>query len=617
MGDRASYALRRPGSRSVDVRFAQFGSPFLFGDVFWGPEQTQALIESLEKGPWLDDVYGEAAVAMCLQKRRIAIYSYQLEPHDRLVAARLMEPLWPGWQIRFVTRLTEVTSTVGHDLVKAWARKATRSAARQRDFHLRTDPLADLGKQQSARPHDTPIHGVVTLIDERGASDHLFDVDLGAALFAGPALIAALPRAPTLSAAERGLRARLRGWDVKSPDELFVSFRRGPHAVVDPAARRLVLTVERGLEEATAFANAHAYAVAWPDWKLEVQRGGLPAHYAKTGRAVPELLRVREAPEPAPGSLDDEARTVASLRRIRALLLEAEAEKAEADAFLGQAALVIDELSAEATAAGATVQTLGTAGFDTPKGPLSPAEKRALWERAVREAGLEAQAARAAEPAPEAAEPGASPTPDERFDEAHLKYRYGDDRDAARTKLDALLAEHPRHARALGLRGRIAYLDGEDAEARRHSEAAIAVDPDDAEPWATLGLLAARAKDFDEQVRCYERALQCAPHSWIRNNLMCAHLDRAEPMPAGPERVALLERALEIATESSDRTSSLHWGEACALSMLERDADRAWEAMRSALRLEYWNRKPFLAKLRADPQLAWVWRMKQGETLKE
>jgi hypothetical protein len=51
--------------------------------------------------------------------------------------------------------------------------------------------------------------------------------------------------------------------------------------------------------------------------------------------------------------------------------------------------------------------------------------------------------------------------------------------------------------------------------------------------------------------------------------------------------------------------------------MLERDVDRAWEAMRSALRLEYFNRKPFLEKLVADPQLAWVWRMKQGETLKE
>jgi hypothetical protein len=29
------------------------------------------------------------------------------------------------------------------------------------------------------------------------------------------------------------------------------------------------------------------------------------------------------------------------------------------------------------------------------------------------------------------------------------------------------------------------------------------------------------------------------------------------------------------------------------------------------------SRKPFLEKLHADPQLAWVWRMKQGETLKE
>ena len=83
VGDRANYALRRPGSRRVDVRFAQFGSPFLFGDVFWGPAHAQSFIEAQDKGPWLDDVYGEAAVAMCLQKQRVAIYSYQLGQGSR------------------------------------------------------------------------------------------------------------------------------------------------------------------------------------------------------------------------------------------------------------------------------------------------------------------------------------------------------------------------------------------------------------------------------------------------------------------------------------------------------------------------------------------------------
>jgi tetratricopeptide (TPR) repeat protein len=620
MGDRASYALRRPGSRRADVRFAQFGSPFLFGDVFWGPAHAQALIESLEKGPWLDDVYGEAAIAMCLEKQRVAIYSYQLDPHDRLVAARLMQPLWPGWQLRFVTRLTEVTPTVGQDLVKTWARQAKRGAERRRDYYAKREPLAGLGEQQSTKPHDLLIHGIVTLLGERGPADRLFDIDLSAALFAGPALLDALPRALTLPAAERGLRTRLRNWEVKSPADLFVTFRCGPHALLDPASRRLVLTVERGLEESAAYANAHAYAIAWPDWKLTVQRGGLPAHFAATGREVPEVLRVPEPGEPAPTSLDDTALMVASLRRMRALLLEADAEKAAADTFLGRAAGVIEAIAEEAAAGGATVETDGAAGFDTPKGTLSAADKLRLWERAVREAGLEAEAALAAkeaDPTDEAAEPAATPTPDERFNEAHLSYRYGNDRNGARTVLDALLAEHPRHARALGLRGRIAYLDGDDAEARRQSQAAIAVDPDDAEPWATLGLVAGRAKDFDELVRCYERALECAPYTWIRNNIASAYLGRAEPLPPGPARVALLERALELATSSSEPSSSLYWAEACALSMLERDADRAWEAMRSALRHEYHNRKPFLEKLHADPQLAWVWRMKEGETLKE
>lgn len=87
-----------------------------------------------------------------------------------------------------------------------------------------------------------------------------------------------------------------------------------------------------------------------------------------------------------------------------------------------------------------------------------------------------------------------------------------------------------------------------------------------------------------------------------------------DPSPKTARR-ELLERALELATTTATPTSSSRWAEACALSLLERDADRAWDALAEALRLERKDREQLLTKLKADPQLAWLWRMKQGHTL--
>ena len=612
MGDRANYALRRPGSRRVDVRLARFGAPFLFGDVFWGPEHAQAFIEAQEKGPWLDDVYGEAAIAMCLQKKRVALYSYQLGRFAAAIAVRLMQPLWPGWEIQFVTRLSEVTPAVGYDLVGAWVRKARKGAAKQLEYHRRRDPLAALGRELTARWYDPLLRGLVTHVTPAGPVDHLLDVDAPAALFAGPALLDALPRAVTLTAAERGLRARRKAWDLASPADLFVRYGCGPHVVIDPARRRLVLSVEEGLEESAAFANAHAIGSAWPGWELVVQRGGAPAHFAATSRTVPELLRGAQAPEPPPD--DDERLTLASLRHLRGLLFDADARKAEAEAFLGRASAAITSIVEDAVGRGATVERGGGADLVTPKGQLSLEERRRSWERAVREAGLEAAAERALGPAPEAVEP-TTRSPDERFHQAHLAFKHGSGRVEARALLEGLLVDDPRHTRALGLLGRIAYLDGHDDEARRWSEAAVALDPEDFEPWATLGLVSGRAKDRAQQVRYNSRAFECAPHPWIVDNLTCACLDHAEVLPPGDERCALLQRALDLATSTIPPTPFSRWSEACALSLLERDADRAWAALGEAVRLERREPAQLLAKLKADPQLAWVWRAKEGETL--
>jgi tetratricopeptide (TPR) repeat protein len=191
-----------------------------------------------------------------------------------------------------------------------------------------------------------------------------------------------------------------------------------------------------------------------------------------------------------------------------------------------------------------------------------------------------------------------------------MAHKYGTDREETWRRVEALLAVAPAHPKGLGLAGRLSFIGERLDDARRYAEAALALEPEDAESWGTLALVAGSRGDYDEQVRCYRRAIAAAPYPWIVNNLTCIYLNRAEHEPDAALRQRLLEEALAVNTSCRQRTSNLHWGEACALSMLGIEADRAHEAAANAVTTYQGSRGELRQKLNADPQLAWLWTQK-------
>src|SRR5262245_52637415 len=82
MGDRASYAIREEGT--VELFYGQFGAVTLLADIFWGPTTCEAMIRAQAPSDrWLDDVFGEAAVALCKDTRTVAFYDCRYADETR------------------------------------------------------------------------------------------------------------------------------------------------------------------------------------------------------------------------------------------------------------------------------------------------------------------------------------------------------------------------------------------------------------------------------------------------------------------------------------------------------------------------------------------------------
>ncbi len=590
MGDRASYAIR---SKRVDVRYAHFGSPFLFADIFWGPDDARTFIESLEKGGWLDDVYGEAAAALCFRTKVAGIYTYQLDEVDASIAARLMHALWPGWQIRFGRRLTDITHVVGVDLAANAIRASLKNAPKRRAMERKGNALERLGARFRSEPYDLyfSFDGVLTI----DATDRLVDVSLEQLLFEGPALLKHVANAPTLDEAHPVLRSMRYAWSRVPGEELT---HGSCHASIDTQAKRLVVTVAANrLQEVERIASAHAIGVAWPGWTFEVQTGGLAAHFG--ARGVPAVL---DTPRETPNVFARHTRkdVVASLRHIRTLLFGADEEKDKGAAFLANASAAIAQIVSDAGDAHVEIAD-GFSDDVTPKTALPLEERKRRYERAVREAGWTNE---------DAATPIAHDAPSESAASLVRTAYYAwarDNHDDAWTAIEKALALDATVANALA--GRICYSLDHIDDAERFSKAALALHDDDAEAWATLGLVASKRGDVVEKLRCYRRAAELAPKPWIANNLACALLGQAEHA-TGSARRSLCEQALAASALSVERSSNLHWADACAYSMQE-DAERAYACIKLARATdESRDRAARGQRMLDDTQLEFLWRVK-------
>lgn len=88
----------------------------MLADIFWGPDVCEAQIRKQERtSRWLDDVFGEAAVALCKDTRTVAFYDGRCPDDVRDTAARMMRAIW-GWTVKPERFVTGVAATLGVDL---------------------------------------------------------------------------------------------------------------------------------------------------------------------------------------------------------------------------------------------------------------------------------------------------------------------------------------------------------------------------------------------------------------------------------------------------------------------------------------------------------------------
>jgi hypothetical protein len=612
MGNPALYVIRRPGVRKLDVRYARFGAPFLVGELAHGPVHLEAVAAAAEPSPWEYDGGVEAAVVVCLRTKRLGVTSTQLDALDFDAVRRIFAPAWPGYEIHVAERLSAISPLVGANLLRRLVRSYGRPRIMrgQREYQLGMprlrgfDHTTDLGtdfrkraRSSSAwrRPHEDAFrfHGVLTLVQQDGAVDYLADAEVLALLHLGPDAVAWYDRLPTVTEAECLLTVQHRILPTGYFD-LRPHLAPPAHALVDVPGRRLVVTVETGPLEGDQYGMAHAVAHAWEGWALEVQLGGVAAHYARLGRAPHPAL----APPP-----ETRLSAGATVARLAPLVLEAAQRKAEAASFLERAAVVVDGLFEEQRAKYPDSEVVVTqhAPVDPSQVPAPPLDEeaavRARWEELVARSGLPATEL-AVEPA----------------DVAGLMYSAYDfrhDAAAAREQLAALFALEPGHRAGRHLALALTVALGPREALADEAAAVLAVAPDDAFALAVQALCASPV-DLDGLERAFDREPSPLVGSWLASKLLARA--EAEPDPAG--RRELLARARRTTARCPYRTSDLAWCDACAESLLEEDAERAWALVTETLQLGEEPRAELAKKLLADPQLAWLWSRK-GQELPE
>ncbi|MEZ4240701.1 MAG: hypothetical protein R3F59_32020 [Myxococcota bacterium] len=336
MGDRASYAVRESGQ--TDLFYGNWGAPTLLADVFWGPEPCEAAIRAQEHDDqWLDDVFGEAAVAQCWDTRTVTFFDGWSAADVRETAAVMMRTLWPGWTVRLVHAVSEVAAAVDVDLVSD-AEPSPVSSAMDRD------DVTDVASQ--FLPHG----GLIVLPDSRRVAEQ----SLLQVLWVGPDVVGALGRLPTLEQVQDALWTRGGG----PPEGLLTGHFTGAPAIadLDPAAQTLRVTLLDGPSAVGNLVRMRELGARWPGWTVEVARGTVASHFA--GRPAPAGLVLSPPPRPLPEQLAE----------LRAQVIDVDDKRAMDARWLARA---------------------GVSGQVPGPLPISREERRVRWARALEALGAE------------------------------------------------------------------------------------------------------------------------------------------------------------------------------------------------------------------------------------
>lgn len=119
MGQRANLALVQ--DKSYELYYTHWGASDLPRSIFWGAEEAVDYIRSCERiDSWLDDRWAEGGAVLDLDHRQLLWFGGDDLIYDiplRRQFIRLMEPLWPSWEIRWATAgIAELAAYVQHPL---------------------------------------------------------------------------------------------------------------------------------------------------------------------------------------------------------------------------------------------------------------------------------------------------------------------------------------------------------------------------------------------------------------------------------------------------------------------------------------------------------------------
>ncbi len=265
VGHRITYAIRERGEVSLySSRWGALSSP---QDVFWGPEETRAFIESnAETDRWYDDCWGEGGVALDLDTRTVAffgVYSYSGEL--RALYLELMRELWgPAWTVRWVDDMPEIAAQVGVD-----------------PDLVRSPPIVE----EPASVGSTGLRsacGLVTVTGDGAARDLVVDRRLEGLLMSGPALLEHLDKGTPWDE----FLTRTDEWEPS--DEYPLNQRIQAYLTVDHEARALTLTCVHARHDLGFLERL--LRPRWPGWRVDLRRGGPADHFAALSRALPPAL---------------------------------------------------------------------------------------------------------------------------------------------------------------------------------------------------------------------------------------------------------------------------------------------------------------------------------------
>ena len=123
MGQRANYVIVDPPAEGgYELYYSHWAANRVPQDLFWGPEHALTFIRGQRPVPakqWLDTVWAEGGALVDPERQTLLLFGgddMDRELGLRRVYLRLVQPLWPGWNVRWADgELVELADYVGVD----------------------------------------------------------------------------------------------------------------------------------------------------------------------------------------------------------------------------------------------------------------------------------------------------------------------------------------------------------------------------------------------------------------------------------------------------------------------------------------------------------------------